>query len=184
MIGFVDESMREGQGGLYVVAAVVFATDLEDARRATRSVLLPRQVRFHWHQESEPQRLKMLEHLAGVATSAMAYACRPISLRQQERARALCLNRLLWDVRDIGVTELVFESRQQRNNQKDRRTIVHAVKSGIASPTLRYRFERPKEEPLLWLPDAVAGAVATDLAAGGSYLETLDGWVAVTELGP
>jgi len=34
----------------------------------------------------------------------------------------------------------------------------------MAAPDLIYRHGRPKEEPLLWLPDAVAGTVGLKIA--------------------
>lgn len=126
----------------------------------------------------------MLDQLPGVATTAAVYACRPVSPRRQERARALCLHRLPWDATGLGITELVFESRQARNDQKDRQTILRAQKAGRAPAELTYPFERPSAEPLLWLPDAVAGAVAAGLTGDAGYLERLGKWVAISEIDP
>jgi hypothetical protein len=147
---FVDESMRDGDRGLYLLAAVLVDANLDDARQQVASILLPR----------------------------------PVTPRLQDRARALCMTRLLWDARALEVADLVIESRQERNDKKDRRTILRALQAQGASPNLHYRFERPKAEPLLWLPDAVAGATATQLTEGGAYLDALGGLVTITELAP
>lgn len=65
---------------------------------------------------------------------------------------------------------MVIESRQEHNDRKDRREILGAQRAGVASEGLRYRHARPKDEPLLWLPDALAGAIGTSIADGDQEL--------------
>jgi hypothetical protein len=64
----------------------------------------------------------------------------------------------------------VIESRGDRDDRRDRSTIVAAQKSMRASPTIAYRFERPSVEPMLWWADALAGAAA--LATRGAGCST------------
>ncbi|HZT66112.1 MAG TPA: hypothetical protein VFA11_10025 [Acidimicrobiales bacterium] len=174
MHAFVDESLRMSGEGLYVVTAVVVTEDPDRCRDAIRSVLLPRQRRFHWRDESEAQRKAMLDALAALELPVYGYVRRPVPRRRQERARALCLNRMLWDLgQELAGAELVLETRQDRNDRKDRQTIIRAQKAGIAPPDLRYRFEHPGGEPLLWAADAAAGAVAGHLVEQGNYLDRL-----------
>jgi hypothetical protein len=61
----------------------------------------------------------------------------------------------------MDANHLILESRQERNNQRDRRRIMAAQRAGKASVELTYRFGLPSSEPLLWLADAVASAVLT-----------------------
>lgn len=51
-----------------------------------------------------------------------------------------------------------------RDERKDRREIMGAQRAGVASPSLTYCHARPKDEPLLWLPDALAGAIGMSIA--------------------
>jgi len=176
LVAYLDESLRQGAGGLYLVAVVVLAEtrDLADAAHRVRGVLLPRQHRFHWHAEGERQRRRMLEQLVALGVEVRAYSTE-LGARS-ERARVLCLNRMLWDLLELGVTELVIESRQEHNDAKDRRTIATAQRLGRAPRQLLYRFERPHAEPLLWLPDAAAGALAAAVAGETEvYLKHLEG---------
>lgn len=166
MIGLVDEAMREGEDGLYLVTVVVVETATAAHELAT-SLLLPRQARVHWHAEGDERRRQLVERLAAAALNCTAYVSRPVSSRRHERARALCMGRLLWDLRDSAVDELVIESRQERNDRRDRRTIIAAQKAHRARPDLSYRHERPATVPMLWLPDIVAGAVAAHLTTSG-----------------
>jgi len=174
MHAFVDESLRAAGDGLYMVAAVVVVDgDIEASRRAAQNVLLARQRRFHWRNESERQRLRMLEVISTLDATALAYS-RALRGERQERARALCIERMLWDLREMGVSEVVFESRGRGNN-KDARTIANAQRAGVAAKTMRYRFERPEEEPMLWIPDAVAGAASAQVTGETPYLDRVPG---------
>jgi hypothetical protein len=126
----------------------------------------------------------MLAAIASLEHRALIYACRPAPKRQ-ERGRALCLDRMLWDFREEGVTEVVFESRDHRNDRKDAKTIGHALRAGRAPADLRYRFLRPTGEPLLWIADAIAGAAAADLVDERRYLRSLpETMVRLTEFSP
>jgi hypothetical protein len=44
--------------------------------------------------------------------------------------------------------------------------IAYARSAGWVPRALRYEFCRPGDEPLLWLPDVVSGAVMRSLADG------------------
>lgn len=168
MNAFVDESIRLGEGGAYLVAAaVVTDVDLDQARRRVRSVIPHRQPRFHWRDESEPQRRRMLEAIVELGPTAAAYVCIPTG-RRQDRARALCLNRMLWDLKQLGATRVVFESREPHNDRKDARTIERAKRAGAAAADLEYAFRRPLEEPLLWIADALAGVASARVGGSGS----------------
>jgi len=59
-----------------------------------------------------------------------------------------------------------LESRQDHNDHKDRREIYRAIAAGVGSSSLAYRHDGPIQEPLLWLPDAIAGALGLSIATG------------------
>lgn len=186
---YVDESMRHGPDGLYVVATVVIAGDPDRARQAARSVLLGRQARYHWHGENEAQRRRMLDVIIDLPVTAIAYAGRPVAPTKSERARARCLDRLLWDLATdpalAQVTGLVLESRQEHNDRKDRKIIAAAQRSHRAPDDLRCRHERPDAEPLRWFPTAVAGAVAAHVAGHTSrYRDQLAATVRIVDIDP
>lgn len=82
---------------------------------------------------------------------------------------------LLWEFQAHSpeVRELVIETRGLHADTEDRKTIAQAQRSGYASQRPSYRFESPRN-PLLWVPDAIAGAVASSLADGvDRYVEQL-----------
>jgi hypothetical protein len=59
----------------------------------------------------------------------------------------------------------VSESRQEHNDRKDRREVLSAQQTGVASKGLIYRHGRPQEEPMLWVADAIVGAVGMKVAS-------------------
>lgn len=79
----------------------------------------------------------------------------------------------------------MIESRQAHNDQLDRQSIVWAQKTGWAATDLHYRFARPREEPLLWAADAMAGAIAAQVAQEADHYlqEFLPGQVMVRDVG-
>lgn len=165
MIAYADESARRGPNGLYLVAAVVVGPDRAgDVTNSLHQLLLPGQTRIHWRDERRKRRETILERILPLPVRATICWCGGVEPKRQERARALILERLLWDLRDRGIKELVLESRDEALNARDRRTIVQVKKAHGASPDLAYRFARPEEEHLLWLPDIAAGAMASQLA--------------------
>lgn len=74
-------------------------------------------------------------------------------------------------------------SRAERDAE-DRAHIGNLRRAGHVPLDLGYAFARPKDEPLLWLPDTVAGAVSLALDDEGdeSYLATLGPRVQVLRL--
>ncbi len=183
-VAFLDESARDGPDGLYVVAAVVLV-EVTAAEDVARALLARGQRRLHWRDEGEGRRQAILAALGALGAPLLATVARPVAPRGAERARARCLVRLAYELSAAGVAEWVLEARQARNNDRDRRTLVGAVRSGVASPHLSYRFARALEEPCLWLADAAAGAIAADLATSRHYRARLAlGQVRLVWLGP
>jgi hypothetical protein len=93
---------------------------------------------------------------------------------------------MLWDFRDEGVTDVVFESREAHNDRKDAKNIAQAKRAGRAPDVFRYSFMRPQGEPLLWIADAIAGASSAHVAGEElTYLAGLpEGTIRITQFAP
>jgi hypothetical protein len=184
MRAYIDESVRVADPGLYVLASVVVPSEgAEDVRHALRDALRPRRRRFHWRDEEDGDRQAMAKLAAELQLASVVAVSTPMDRRRPERARRVCMTRLLWELGERGVHDMLFESRQHRDRD-DRSHILSAQKAGHAHQALRYAFAGALEEPLLWLPDLVAGAVAYARAdVDVQYLETLGAQVVVVEAG-
>lgn len=184
MRAYVDESVREQSPGYYVLAAVVVNDDGIDAVRSTlRGLLMPGAQRLHWHDEREDARASLVKAVGSLDLPALAVVSTPMRRSRQERARALCLTRLLWELAQLDVPAVTVESRQNRDRH-DASTIGAARRAGRAHTALRFDHQRPRDEPLLWLPDLVAGAVAVAYAGQAEYLAPLGPRITVIEVEP
>ncbi|NRQ30574.1 hypothetical protein HII36_01765 [Nonomuraea sp. NN258] len=157
---YVDESMRIQQG-LYLMAAVLVAPARAEAHRAAlRSLLLRRQPRLHWRDENDKRRAQLVEALAALGLRGLVIVGAGLARRTQERARRKCMERLLWELGHRHVTDVIFERREPTLDARDR-DMIEALKGRHAmAPRLLAVWRSPFDEPLLWLPDVVAGARA------------------------
>jgi hypothetical protein len=183
---YIDESLRAGVG-LYVIGAVIVSPRNEEPVRKALVMRFRqggRLVHFHWRNEAGGRREEMARVLVDLDLELHAYVCAGVPKRQMPRARALCLEALVWDQRSQDTTRLLLETREEHNDRVDRRTIAGAKSGRRASAALSYDFGHRDTEPLLWLPDALAGIVASARLEGSpsDHLETLGGALAIHEV--
>jgi hypothetical protein len=159
---WVDESIHSPVSGvsegMYVLAAAVAPADMCDSTRASLRSLIPRgAARLHWRHESAPLKRKIAATITGLDfTGLVVVGVRPDG---PERARRMCMERLLFELDEMRISTVWLESRTQSLNRKDQ-TMVAALRSKkVISELLRAEFQLPSQEPMLWLPDAIAGAV-------------------------
>lgn len=161
MFAALDESTPELPNGIaYVMTGVVLLADDEGARRAARAVLSAERTKpFHWHREGPVARNAMIECLGELGAVAHVVVHSPTRRRQQEAARARALSLLVPELVAEGAGHLCIESRGTAGDLKDRIVVLDALNPIGGSSAMTYDW-RTKDEPLLWLPDAVCGAVA------------------------
>lgn len=171
---YIDESIRTA-AGLYLFGAVCIEPSSEvPVRDALLGALPSGSSRFHWRNDSRLHRLVILHLLVELPATSIVLFQAGIDPRKAERHR----QHLLWNLaaildRELGVNDLVFESREKSQNAKDSQTLTSISQAGIAGPDFRYTFARPLDEPLLWLPDTVAGACGESIANRGDKVTEL-----------
>lgn len=161
MFAVLDESTPELPDAIaYVMTGVVLLADEQAAREAVRAVLPAHRVNpFHWHRDGPVARAAMIACLADTGAVAHVVIHSPTGRRRQEAARARALGLLVPGLVAEGAEHLCIESRGTAGDLKDRVVLLDALNPLGGSPTLSYDW-RTKDEPLLWLADAVCGAVA------------------------
>lgn len=175
----VDGSFRRGSDGrgYFLMAAVLVPDELQAAiTTRLRAYVAPGQRRWHFRDERLASRRRFLAEVAQLhehEVGAVVFCCPTPSQRKSEQARVRCLWNLVAELREREVQTAVFESRQEHNDRKDRREIMAAQRDGVASADLVYRHGRPKEEPLLWVADAIVGAVGLSVASHDQELAQL-----------
>lgn len=180
---WVDESVivgPPGGSGTYTLAAVV--TDhgrCEELRRDLSGLTIKPGVRLHWVAESAKRRDLIAEAIGRMDIAAILAVGTPMERSRQERARRCCLERLLYELDQFGVSEAWLESRTAAQDLRDRRLVDSARRKRLVSPEVQVRFARPVGEPMLWLPDAVAGAMSAAVLGEGRWLAALGAVVTV-----
>lgn len=166
MLALIDESTIEDQRGLHYVigaALVLSASDLEDSacndlRDRLGGVVGERPRPFRWKKEGIEKRTRIFDVIVEADVFAIAAVSPPGQRFHQRRNRSLCLVQLSVQLASEGVTQLVIESRRDQDGD-DTSSLLEAKKEGILPSDFPEPLFRDKSERLLWLPDAVAGAV-------------------------
>jgi hypothetical protein len=161
---WVDESMqvaRDGHGGWYVLAAVVTEPGACSLiREELRKLLLKGTDRLHWREESTPRHEKIASAIAGQDVAHVVVVGAPLDRRKQERARGICMERLLFELEQLGVTLVWLDGRKPQLNARDLRLVEGLRGKRAISGVIHVDFAYSRNEEMLWIPDAVAGAVS------------------------
>ena len=163
LTAWVDESIvadRDGLDGSYTMAAAVAdPTACQAVQDELRALTIGRAGRLHWANESAKRRDAITALIASVDLAAIVVVGSPMRGSKQERARRCCLERLLHELAVFGVGDVWLESRSSVPDQRDIRLVDSARRKGLVPGSLVVGFARPKDDPMLWIPDAIAGAV-------------------------
>ena len=158
---FVDESRRNNT--YLLAAAIIDPGELTKLRKLLMRLRMPNQRELHFKKETPARRKQILSALASAAVHVDIYlaCCR----RGEERARQICVARLTDEVLKVGVTRLVFDSREVRDDH-DLLTIRTALGKSAWGTGLFYEHLPSENDPLLWIADIVAWCYG----AGGDWL--------------
>jgi hypothetical protein len=169
---FVDESHRDAY---LMCAARVDPQSLDGLRRLMRSFALRGQRRLHFVKERPGRKREILDVLARENFTARIYLCRgPAKI-----ARILCLEQLVIDLEEPRASRLVIEPVESLRAQ-DTEVIDRIARRHPGLEGLTHCHLSPGNEPLLWLPDAVAWAYG----AGGEWRRRIEQVIdKVTHLG-
>lgn len=144
---FVDETKTRDY---VMVAAALLPGDVNIARRQLRGMLLPRAERIHFTHERNSRRRQVLAEMCELDVQVQIYAART---KDHVAGRHACMKAILDDVLEAKAQMLVLEL-DDSVAQADRRIIAERFRFEDQPP--EYRHMRAKEEPLLWISDAVA----------------------------
>jgi hypothetical protein len=163
---YVDESMRQRPNaeGVYVIAAAVLQTDEADDTRDALVKLGHGKRPFHWRLSEPADQDRAVELVAALGTMQVVVVATKLDNKRQERGRRYCLERLLWELDQLGVERVWLDARSPHLNRRDL-ALVDALRSrGVLRSGLRIDFcqffNGINGEILLWIPDIVAGAVS------------------------
>lgn len=181
-VAYADESIASTtEGGAYILAAATMdRRDCAAARYAVAALGRPR-ARFHWRDARPDHRHEAVKIVGELAALHLVVIATHLDFRKQERARRFCLRRLLDELEDAKVDHLWLETRTQSLNARDVKTL-DIFRSSSTNTRIRVDHALPVHEPLLWIPDIVAGAINLALNGDATHQTTLEPLISKYEL--
>lgn len=173
---FIDESsaLRSEDRQEYLICAAVIPLDSADE---LREKLLPLrmkgQIKLHWSDEDEPRRRKIVSAVAELEpmSAIVTHASQP--QRKTERFRRKCLETIYYELSNMGVHDVVCESRMANQDKADVAHLLKLRNQKILLPEFDITHCRGGDDPLLWLPDVFLGAINANHSGNSEYYEAL-----------
>ncbi|WP_116948103.1 hypothetical protein [Jiangella endophytica] len=177
-VAYVDECEAVHPGHAYSIAASMIEDDsAEEVADAIRALVLPRSRKLHWYDEHKTARRTLLAmtvaELAGIEHIVVVLATAPDGTRP-ERRRRHCLTRLLPELHDRGVAQVVAEAREAKQNARDVELLLALRNQKLIQGPLRLDHVPGPSTPLLAVADIAVGAVMAAYAGEASYRKILD----------
>lgn len=173
--GFLDESTanRDDDHQEYLVcAALLPQAECEAVRERLRALLLPGQVKLHWTDESERHRRAIVTRIVDLGPMNVVVKHLDVRRRKVERFRRKSLESLYHELVAMNVFDLTLECRSNAQDRGDRAHIVALQGQGF-DRRLRIQHLRGGDEPLLWIADAVLGAINAKHLGESSHIDKL-----------
>lgn len=158
LVAVIDESSPWNTAGgiTYVVAIAALFEPTRAVAELSQLFTTDRRRPFHWEREGTVARTRIIEIAAEIGVVATAHYSH-VGRRGQARARQAMLRRMVVDAASEGVDHLVIEASDAATVGRDRLVLLQTFEPAGGVP-FTYDW-RSKSERLLWLADAIAGAV-------------------------
>jgi hypothetical protein len=159
---FVDESGSDTtkDPGTYILsAAIIEPAVFDEVRGVMLGLKLNGQNKLHWRDENDKRQLHIAETIATLPIEHIVVVRDNAIDDRQERRRRTCLKRLTYELDQLGVGPMTLESRGRADDGRDRKALGGFRSTGAVSSRLRMGHAVGPAEPLLWIPDAVCGAM-------------------------
>lgn len=186
LVAYVDESMRrvDPTTMCYFMAGAVLAEDRCDAVRDVLQPLARRATkRIHWRDEELRAKELIVKTVLTAKVESVVVVGAMIDHTNQERARQQVLKHLLYELDQRQVSHALLESRHAERDRHDTKSIGQFRNAHYLSRRLSVSHGQPLQEPLLWLPDIVAGAAGDHRCGENQVYELLKDLVHLRDLG-
>lgn len=160
LVAVVDETRPQIQGGQHYVVTGSVLLDADEAVEGLGVIFAGRKREFHWHKEGIEKKtavIALVEDL-GVVAHARYQITAP---KKQTQARNELIAAIALDVHHDGATHLVIEGSDRATEGRDRHALLNAFED-VGGVPFEYDH-RTKNEQILWIADAVCGAIKDHL---------------------
>lgn len=160
---FVDVSKTDD---FHLCAVEIKFENLSAARSAVRRFKKKRQKAIQFVRESDSRRTQMLEEYSIVDLNVKIFIAKGMSIGD---SREKCLEALIHSLSPETYYSIDI-NRDERYLKSEKLLFIKSMDDPKYSNIHFYRFVKPKEETLLWIPDAIAWASSH----GGPWLDSLE----------
>lgn len=185
---YIDESARRraSEGAcVYTLAAVVVPDEsIEKVQQAMINLRYRKSPRVHWRDEREERLPEIVRTVAGLPWTGVVTVCLHGPEMKSERARRLCIMRLLPELSERGVNRILFESRQEPRDREDRGLLVGLRKGSLFRSDIEVDWKPALSDSALWAADVVAGALSWWFDGKGDHWRALEDLVHMIEIDP
>lgn len=174
---YIDESGGSGwdlENVYLLTASIPLCSDPDEYRNRLRGLKPADAAKLHWYRAGDGTKGSIMAAISVMEVLHVVVESVEPPSTNAERHRRLCMKLLLPRLDQMGVTSMVFESRGHSSNTKDRRMVAMMQVDGSISETVTVVHRDGPFEPLLWIPDAVCGAVSDRRIGKPLYLSTID----------
>jgi hypothetical protein len=181
---YVDESesRQDRDPGTYILSAAICEKEREEGLREAMATRRPASGgKLHWRSASTRDRAELAAEVSTLQVEHLVVVRLGDTDASSERRRRLCLSRMFFELAELGVTQMTAESRGAADDRRDR-NLLDQLRAQRRIPTSLRLDHRPgPAEPLLWIPDVVAGAI-TRYRTLGTDLGALHGRLTLIEI--
>lgn len=142
-------------------------------RETMRGLLLKGQRKVHWHDESSDRRVKLVDAIADMPVEGFVVVRTAGQGDRLERRRRKCLELLLRELDGFGCDRLILESRGSADDRRDRAVLEYLRRRREITAPLRLFHEPGPNDPMLWIPDVICGAVGQARAGEFRYFDRI-----------
>lgn len=182
---YVDESQIGGTGsGLpyLLTASFAYGPSLDEVRDALLHLLPKGARKLHWSEATDSDKAEMVRTVASLELIHIVVVREHTQDERPERSRRACLEMMLYELGLMEVGDVICESRGPSDDKLDKDLVAALRARKVLTRAIRIDHEPGPNEPLLWVPDIVNGAVGSTLGGGRHGLEH-QAWVRPTNQG-
>jgi len=175
LVAFGDESFSPPHAlpSVYLLGAVILdKAAVSEVRQQASGLRLPGQNKAHWYSDSNKRHDVVAAMVGALPIASMVVVRLANRGEPDERRRRKCFERFAYELEIRGCSHLTLESRGAAADSKDR-AMVAAMQANRSLQRLRIDHVLGKDEPLLWVADAVCGAVVAHRAGEFRWLSQM-----------
>jgi len=159
--------------GTYILgAALSFEENVEAARQVMESIRLPSEKKVHWRSDTSKRHDQVVEAITSVPIEGFIVV-RSRRLDNSEHSRRKCMEDMMPELEALGCAHLTLESRGKADDRRDLDMLGHLRRRRLNGHSVKMDHTPGPKDPMLWIADALCGAVVEDRCGEPKYLDRL-----------